>query len=70
MYTEKDLVEMKNLISNKFKLFEKTTQGVKQAIETVEINNQWNNNNYEQLTRILNRPSYKDLQNIEEDSLI
>ena len=70
MSTQKDLTDLKELVRSKSKIFEKASQGVKQALETVEINNQWKNNNYKELSRYLNRMNYKDLQNIEDDIII
>lgn len=55
MSSQKELRELKDLISMKQKAFEKATQGVKQALETVEINNQWKINMYMDLQRRLNR---------------
>lgn len=46
MSTQKELRELKDLVTMKEKLFEKSSQGVKQALETVELNNQWKINNY------------------------
>lgn len=54
MSSQKDLRELKDLINNKQKTFEKATQGVKQALETVELNNQWKINMYMDLSRRLN----------------
>lgn len=55
MSSQKELRELKDLISMKQKAFEKATQGVRQALETVEINNQWKINMYMDLQRRLNR---------------
>jgi aminopeptidase N len=41
MSTQKELRELKDLVTLKSKEFEKSSQGVKQALETVELNNQW-----------------------------
>ncbi len=46
MSTQKELREFKELITSKSKEFEKSTQGVKEALETIELNNQWKINNY------------------------
>jgi hypothetical protein len=54
MSTSKDLKELKDLIEGKQKAFEKASQGVKQALETVELNNQWKINMYMDLSRRLN----------------
>jgi hypothetical protein len=55
MSTSKDLKELKELIDGKQKAFEKASQGVKQALETVELNNQWKLNMYMDLSRRLNQ---------------
>ena len=55
MSSTKELRELKDLVTMKQKAFEKATQGVKQALETIEINNQWKINNYMDLQRRLNR---------------
>lgn len=55
MSTAKDLRELQDLIAAKPKAFEKATQGVKQALETVALNNQWKINTYMDLSRRLNR---------------
>lgn len=55
MSTTKDLRELKELIDSRPKAFEKSTQGVKQALETVELNNQWKINMYMDLSRRLNQ---------------
>ncbi|KAG5673914.1 hypothetical protein PVAND_003915 [Polypedilum vanderplanki] len=54
MSTQKELTELKDLVSIKSKAFEKSSQGVRQALETVELNNQWKINNYLQLASRLN----------------
>lgn len=54
MSTQKELRELKELVTMKEKAFEKSSQGVKQALETVELNNQWKINNYLPLVSRLN----------------
>lgn len=54
MSSQKDLRELKDLIDSKKKVFEKASQGVRQALEVVELNNQWKINNYMDLSRRLN----------------
>lgn len=54
MSTQKELRELKDLVTMKSKAFEKASQGVKQALETVELNNQWKINNYLPLVSRLN----------------
>jgi hypothetical protein len=55
MSTSKELHELNDLIASKQKVFEKASQGVKQALETVELNNQWKINMYMDLARRLNK---------------
>jgi aminopeptidase N len=62
MSTAKDLRELKDLIAAKPKAFEKATQGVKQALETVALNNQWKINTYMDLSRRLNRMLLRDFE--------
>lgn len=54
MSSEKDLRELKDLVTSKQKTFEKATLGVKQALETIELNNQWKISMYKDLSRRLN----------------
>lgn len=54
MSSEQELRELKELIKSKASLFGKAMQGVKQAVETVELNNQWRTNNYMDFARRLN----------------
>lgn len=54
MSTQKELRELKDLVTMKSKEFEKAEQGVKQALETIELNNQWKINNYLLLVSRLN----------------
>lgn len=54
MSSQKDLRELRELITTKQKTFEQATQGVKQALETVQLNNQWKINMYMDLSRRLN----------------
>lgn len=71
MSSQKELRELKDLIGMKQKAFEKATQGVKQALETVEINNQWKINMYMDLQRRLNRMLLRnfdyDFEDMEQD---
>lgn len=59
MSSMKELQELKDLIESKRTVFEKATQGVKQALETVEINLQWKSYGYTQMTRFLPLLSYR-----------
>lgn len=70
MASHKELAELKELVRSKANVFERSTQGVKQALETIEINNQWKTNNYQEMSRYLTKINYKDLHNLDEISLI
>lgn len=59
MTTLKELTDLKSLVDEKPKIFEKAAQGVKQALETITINNQWKHNNYQQIARQLSRSLYE-----------
>ncbi|XP_058444534.1 aminopeptidase N-like [Malaya genurostris] len=59
MSTMKELQELKDLIDNQQAVFEKATQGVKQALEMVEINLQWKTNSYHQMSRYLPLLTYR-----------
>ncbi|EJY58141.1 AAEL017006-PA [Aedes aegypti] len=49
MSSMKELQELKDLVESKRTVFEKATQGVKQALKTVEINLQWKLHGYTQM---------------------
>lgn len=68
MSTQKELRELKELVTMKSKAFEKSSQGVKQALETVELNNQWKINNYLLLVSRLNH--IRALQDFEDDESV
>lgn len=55
MSSQEELRELKNLIASNQKVFEKSTLGVKQALETVELNNQWKVNEFKDVSKRLNR---------------
>ncbi|XP_058833105.1 aminopeptidase N [Topomyia yanbarensis] len=59
MSTAKELEELKDLIDSKQAVFEKATQGVKQALEMVEINLQWKSTSYHQMARYLPQLTYR-----------
>ncbi|XP_055525327.1 aminopeptidase N-like [Wyeomyia smithii] len=59
MSTMKELQELKDLIGTKQTVFEKATQGVKQALEMIEINLQWKTTSYNQLARYLPLLNYR-----------
>lgn len=73
MSSQKELRELKDLINLKQKTFEKATQGVKQALETVELNNQWKTNQFMDFSRRLNimmgRNFKFDLEEFEEEEV-
>lgn len=66
MSTQKELRELKELVAMKSKAFEKSSQGVKQALETVELNNQWKINNYLLLVSRLNHMRMLQFDNEDE----
>lgn len=59
MITTKEYDELKSFVENRTTIFEKATQGIKQSLETVEINSQWQAKNYKSIGRILNDFSNK-----------
>lgn len=61
MTTMKELTDLRNLVTEKPKVFEKASQGVKQALETIELNNQWKHNNYQQMARHLSTAIYRSM---------
>jgi hypothetical protein len=72
MSSEKEISELKQLFSTKEKVFDKATQGVKQSLETVIVNNQWKTTMYNDFQRRLNRMllrnfDYNDIDDDEED---
>lgn len=71
MSSEQELTDLKSFIDSKQKLFEKATQGVKQALETISLNNQWKINTYmsfsRRLTSLLSRKFDFDLTEFEDD---
>lgn len=58
--TSDELFELKDLISSKKKIFEDVSQGVKQAIDNIEINIQWKTNKCDELTRYLTQINFND----------
>lgn len=54
MITTKEYDELKGFVENRTTIFEKATQSIKQSLETVEINSQWQAKNYNSIGRILN----------------
>lgn len=61
----KELGEMRNLVESKPKVFEKAMQGVRQALETIELNNQWQTNNYQPFARLMNK-NFKNIKSFED----
>lgn len=55
MSSKSEIRELKELFSSKSKVFDKATQGVKQSLETVELNNQWKTTMYTDFQRRLSR---------------
>ncbi|ETN63860.1 protease m1 zinc metalloprotease [Anopheles darlingi] len=53
MASQKEMQELRALIDERAGLFEKATQGVKQALERVEVNARWKRLNYGQMMRFL-----------------
>ncbi|XP_050098879.1 aminopeptidase N-like [Anopheles aquasalis] len=53
MASRKEMQELRALIDERAGLFEKATQGVKQALERVEVNAGWKRLNYDQMMRFL-----------------
>ena len=68
MSTQKELTELKDLVVSKSKAFEKSSQGVRQALETVELNNQWKINNYLSLASRLNHMRMRHFDSYEDAS--
>ncbi|XP_052859646.1 aminopeptidase N [Anopheles cruzii] len=67
-----EVQELRSLIDERGSIFDKATQGVKQAIETVEINARWKRINYAQMMRFLPllslRSTNADIMNLIEDT--
>lgn len=61
MSTLPELRKMKDLFSSKKQLFDKSAIGVRQAIETIENNNQWKTINYQELSQYLTQMSLGNL---------
>lgn len=59
MVTTKEYDELKSFVENRTTIFEKATQSIKQSLETVEINSQWQAKNYKKIGRILIDFSHK-----------
>jgi len=55
MASQKELNDLRSLVEEKASLFEKASQGVKQALEKVEINQQWKHANYQPIAIQLSR---------------
>ena len=53
MITANEYNEWKSFVDKHATIFEKATKGVKQSLETVEINLQWQAKNYKSIGRIL-----------------
>uniref|UniRef100_A0AAG5D4Y5 Aminopeptidase n=1 Tax=Anopheles atroparvus TaxID=41427 RepID=A0AAG5D4Y5_ANOAO len=59
MASGKELEEVRDLIQKNATIFEKASQGVKQALETIQINKQWKQINYAQMMRFLPMATYR-----------
>jgi hypothetical protein len=70
MSTQKELTELKDLVALKYKAFEKSSQGVRQALETVELNNQWKINNYLALASRLNHMRMRNFDYEEDGDVV
>lgn len=55
MSSPSEIRELKELFTNKKDKFDKATQGVKQSLETVELNNQWKTTMFKDFQRRLSR---------------
>lgn len=75
MSSETEIRELKDLFEKKKKTFDKATQGVKQSLETVELNHQWKTTMYKDFQRRLSRMEgrnfdYNFEDNDEDDKMI
>lgn len=68
MSTQKELRELSELVTMKPKVFEKAKQSVMQALEKVELNNQWKINSYLLLVSRLNHMARSFLDSDDGDS--
>lgn len=55
MITEKEYLEMKNFTDTNSEYFSKSYQGVRRALESIEINSQWVDKNFEGITERLRK---------------
>ena len=46
-------LQLKDFVTNRSKIFEKSSQGIKQSLETVTIHSQWQASNYKSIGRYL-----------------
>lgn len=68
MSSQKEINELKELFTTKEKVFDKATQGVKQSLETVELNNQWRTTMYNDFQRRMNRMMTRNFDNNDIDA--
>lgn len=53
MVSSRDREELQQFVTNRTKIFEKSSQSIKQSLETIEINSQWQTKNYNSIGRYL-----------------
>ncbi len=54
MTSQKEYDELQSFVRGRATIFEDATQSIKQSLETVKINSQWQASNYKSIGRILN----------------
>lgn len=59
MISAKERDELEAFVEKRSNVFEKATQSIKQSLETIEINSQWQAKNYKSIGRILDDFSKK-----------
>lgn len=57
MVSLREREELQQFVANRTKIFEKSTQSIKQSLETIEINSQWQTKNYNSIGRYLTQYS-------------
>lgn len=56
------MTEVEKLISDNKFIFKSSSQGIKQALEIIELNNQWRQNHYQRAARSLTSNTVTDTQ--------
>lgn len=69
MSTQEELRELKDLINSKKVIFEKASQGVERAFETIKLQIQWKTNNYKKLSHYLTLMSKSNFS-LDSDSIL